>query len=104
MPRSVTRRNQKRPPTDPAFPYLAPCDEGRCDFTKSCWACCRIRLPVAAGRGFIFDAHLACNVLGYKAAVISEAAFDQRLRFVHKLIRQRLAAYVTYRQQFPFAC
>src|SRR5882762_8315138 len=62
---------------------------------------CRIRLPVAAGRGFIFRRAFGLHVLGYKAAVISEAAFDQRLRFVHKRVRQWLAAYIAHGQEFP---
>src|SRR5438309_10551166 len=66
-----------------------------------CAGLCRIGLAVATGRGFVFRRALGLHVLGYKAAVISQAAFDQRLRFVDKRVRQRFAADITHGQQLP---
>src|SRR5467141_5463648 len=99
--REVMRRNQKHP-LPSAFPYSARVAQSRVTTLHSA-GCRRIGLRVAAGRRFVFRRALCLHVFGYKAAVVRQTAFHQRLRLVDKSVRQRLAAHIGHRQQLPLS-
>src|SRR5229473_6480410 len=93
------RSNAKEPNTSIAVlpsPVAPPAAQSRAT-TLHRAGCRRIGLCVAAGCCFILRRALGLHVLGYKAAIVRQGAFHQRLRLVDERVRQWLAAHIRHR-------